>query len=274
MKPLSISIPVFIALLVFGGRPDDAACQQASAPAPGPSQPAPVSIAVHADYGAHLMLVDGQGKRTGYDLRTGKDLQEIPGAVYADDSVSDVTDSSDNSAIAEVRVLKIPAQPLGVYLLKVMPTDREDYRIEFYCRGSGRRLKLSGDSVGIVTGEQHSFSVDSSHGCSGRFAAGAYATQSTEQDPVLTYALPNSNNVHLKKGSPFRIVVVYDRSIVPSSFTATLNGESVTNTFHPKAGGIETVSIPVAAAHNVLRLTAIGTRPGSGASDTFTVDLE
>lgn len=274
MKPYAAAITGFLVLLVSGGPHESEAAPQRRAPAASSVQDSPASISVHVDYGAQLLLIDGQGKKTGYDAGTGKDLREIPGAVYTDDSVSDATDESDDPAVAESRVLDVPPGSSGAYLLKVIPTDRPDYRIQFYCSGSGARSKLSGSGVGIVPGEQHSFSVNTGRGCLGQFAAGAYAAQSTSAEPLLTYALPSSNNVRLKKGFPFRMVLVYDRSIVPSSFAALLNGERLTDAFHPKAGMIESVSIAISASHNLLQLTATGTRPGSQASDTFIVDLD
>jgi hypothetical protein len=159
-------------------------------------------------------------------------------------------------------------------VLKVSPTDRNNYQIQFYCSASGQRSKLSGKDVGIAPGEQHSFSVDSRGGCLSQFVVGAYAAQSTPAEPLLTYAYPGSNSIHLKKGLPFRMVVVYGRGIVPSSFAATLNGETVRNAFHPKAGDIEAISIPIGAGHNVLQLTVSGIQPGSHAADSFTIDLD
>src|SRR5262249_18224131 len=274
MKPYAAAIAVCLALPISVGKQENQTAPQTHVPAVSSPQIVPASITVHVDYGARLLLVDGQGKKTGYDGATGKNLREIPGAVYSDDSVSDAADESDDPAVAESRVLDLPPNPAGVYLLRVSPTDRNNYQIQFYCSGSGQRSKLTGKDVGIAPGEQHSFSVDSRSGCLSQFVAGAYAAQSTLAEPLLTYALPGSNSVHLKKGLPFRMVVVYDRSIVASTFAATLNGETVRNAFHPKAGGIDAISIPVSAGHNVLQLTVSGTQPGFRAADSFTIDLD
>lgn len=272
MRLHAISVSLALLLLAPGGKPGNGAYQQKSAQIPVRAAADSMSIQANVDYGAQLLLVNAQGNRTGYDTNTGKLLHQISGASYVDDSVSDESDDSDDAATAESRVLRIPS---GAYLLKVVPTDRNSYRIQFSCRESGKASQLAGESIGISPGEEHSFSINSSRGCSGPFVAGAFPPQPASPDSLLSYAFPASANVHLSKGTSFRTVIVYGNDLVPTTFAATLNGEGVDATFHPKPGAIESVSIPTRSGHNVLKITANGRQTNSGSSAlTFTIDAD
>lgn len=273
MKLHAMTLSLAVLLLVPAGKPGNGAYQQKSVQIPMRAAVDVVSIQANVDYGAQLLLVDAQGNRTGYDKGTGKLLHQISGASYVDDSISDESDDSDDAATAESRVLRIPP---GAYLLKIVPTDRNSYRIQFSCRESGKASRVAGESIGISPGEEHSYSVNSSGGCSGAFVAGALPSERASPDSLLSYAFPPSGTVHLPKGIPFRIVLVYGNDLMPASFVATLNGEGIGATFHPKPGGIESVSIPAKPGHNVLQLTANGRQADSGSSSTltFTIDAE
>src|SRR5436309_11382133 len=63
-----------------------------------PVNPAPndnVAVNISVDYGAQMLLLDAQSRRTGYDRNTGQVLSNLPEAAYVDDSISDAADDSD-----------------------------------------------------------------------------------------------------------------------------------------------------------------------------------
>jgi hypothetical protein len=75
------------------------------------------SIDISVEYGAQLLLIDSQGRKSGYDPATGQVLDGIPGAVYVNDSITDATDNSPDAAEAESRVLDIQSQGSEQYSL-------------------------------------------------------------------------------------------------------------------------------------------------------------
>lgn len=250
---------------------------QRKAPAPQAVARDGPSIQVTVDYGAQLMLVDRQGRETGYDPATGRMLENISSAVYTEDSISDATDDSDGVAEAEVRLLDIQhASPGDAYLLHVVPTDRNTYQVEFRCQRSGAGSSdIAGKDISIAPGEQHVFSLTADDKCSDRFVAGMFANRSGQNVPLLTYAFPTSANVHLSKKKFLRIVILYDRDISPSSFVATLNGQVVTHLFHPKPRSIEAAVLPVILGQNLLQLNVTSARDGSTrAVDIFTINVD
>lgn len=115
------------------------------------AQPDNIYVNITADYGAQLMLIDPQGRKTGYDVSTAQTVSAIPGAVYSNDSISDATDASSDPAESESRVLEIHSAAMGRYSLKVNPTDRSTYNIGFSCTGiDGPSAHISASDLGIA----------------------------------------------------------------------------------------------------------------------------
>ncbi len=228
------------------------------------------------DNGAQLMLVDAHGNQTGYDPTTGRMLQNISGAVYTNDSITDATDGSDDAAEAEVRLLRVQATAGDTYQLHVLPTDRNSYRIEFRCRTTANgSARIRGKEVGIAPGEQHIFVLHADNSCSNQFVAGAFASRSGQSAPLLSYAFPTSDNIKLPNTKSSRIVIVYSQEISATSFVATLNGQVITQMFHPSPGTIEAVALPVNSGKNIVQLSVTGAQDASNkVMDTFTINVE
>jgi len=70
--------------------------------------------------------------------------------------------------------------------------------------------------------------------CSERFIAGAFANTPGQAHPLLTYAFPTSGDVKIASGATARIVVIYDKAILASSFIATMNSQAITQLFIQK----------------------------------------
>ena len=280
MNPAYPAIWISLLLLsgVSAGRMELLANQAAQARPPTAASPVPVKtslfVDISADYGAQLTLTDLQGRITGYDPAMAQTLNGIPDSSYGDDSISDATDDSVDAASAESRVLEIHPIPPSQYSLKVSPTDRDSYNIQFFCSaGKDASANLSASRVGIVRGEVHSFLLAVAADCSGKFVSGAFGEQN--RTALLTYAYPIADHVHLTGGSSFRLVIVYDRRVDPSSFSATLNGNTIVNLFHPRPNTIESVTIPIQAGHNLVQLSIAGISGRESSktqTDSFVVD--
>jgi hypothetical protein len=234
-------------------------------------------VDVSVDYGAQLLLTDSQGRRTGFDPASPETLNGIPDVSYADDSISDATDDSSGAAVSESRVLEIHPKTAGQYSLKVLPTDRNSYNIQFFCTGNGSPVNISAHGLGIAAGEDHSFTLAIAPDCSGRLVSGAFAEQAAPGSALLTYAYPKSDHIRLAGVASFRLVILYDPRVSPSSFSATLNGHTIANLFHPHPNAIESVTIPVKPGRNLLQLSVAGTSEGGSplsTTDTFVVEAE
>lgn len=235
-------------------------------------------VDVSVDYGAQLLLTDSQGRKTGYDPATAQMRSGIPGVSYSDDSITDATDDSSNPAVAESRVLEIHPAVLGRYSLNVSPTDRDSYSIEFFCgAGKGREANISAQNLGIAPGEEHSFNLTIAPGCSGGLVSGAFVGHGASESALLTFGYPHSDHIHLTGSSVFHLVIVYGPRLNPSSFAATLNGNTIASLFHPQRNAIESVTIPLTPGRNLIQLSASGaSERGSPltATDSFVVEVE
>lgn len=215
---------------------------------------------ITTDYGVQMMLTDSQGRTTGYDRTTGHAFNDIPESSYFDDSISDATDNSSDPTTSESRVLQVHSKGAERYLLKVVPTNRESYNIEFSCIGINHPpVDISANGVRINPNEEHSFIVMATPTCSNGFVFGGFEERTGSDVPLLTYAHPTSTKVHVASDNlVFHLVVVYGARITPSTFAATLDGDTITNRFQPKPNSIEAASVPVRPGHHVIQLSVSG----------------
>lgn len=98
--------------------------------------------------------------------------------------------------------------------------------------------------------------------------------QPAEVNKFLRYSQPTDNRMKLPAGTTsYTIIVFYGTTIDPSTFTATLNGASITSQFHPVPGGADIVTIPLASGTTKVQLEAVGTKASGSTgrdSDTLT----
>ncbi len=259
---------------VVAGRAEPAAEAQRT---PHNAQVGAVTLTVSVDYGAQLLLSDSQGHKSGYDTSTAQVLSEIPEASYVNDSITDAEDNSSDPAESESRVLEIHPKLGEKYALKVLPSDRKTYNLEFLCTGSGNSsLAISGHDVPISPGEEHSFVLVGAPACSGQFLWGAFDQKNIPGASLLSYAYPGSSDVHLNGGHGFHLVVVYGPEINPASFGATLDQKSISNLFHPAQNSVEPVTVPVVHGRHLIRLYLAGKSDNAqlNTADSFMVDVE
>lgn len=254
---------------------DNSAVTQTNAVNNGSPTPGQIFIDADVDYGAELLLVDSQGHQTGYDPSVRHKVTNLAGASYVDESITDATDDSNDPAVGESKVLHFTPTQGSSYLLHVFPKDRSTYRLEFKCMGPNGSAHLEGTDLGISSGEEHVFSISPVGNCSERFITGAFANAPGQAHPLLTYAFPASSNVRVASGATARIVIVYDKDVLPSSFVAILNGKAITQLFHPRAGSIESVALPTNHGDNSLQLSVTnGGNKANHSMDSFTIHID
>lgn len=64
------------------------------------------------------------------------------------------------------------------------------------------------------------------------------------------------------------MTIAYGKTIVPASFSATLDGVDVTSAFSPVAGSIQSVQLAVTSGTHTLKLAVDGQLPTRTATDT------
>ena len=72
--------------------------------------------------GDDLLLTDPQGRKTGFDVAGNKVFDEIPGASYGDESITDPNDDSDNPTRIDDKTLDLQAPKPGIYTLTIYGT--------------------------------------------------------------------------------------------------------------------------------------------------------
>lgn len=219
-----------------------------------------VQLEIGVDPGAQLLLMDSAGRRTGYDPSSKQNADEIPGAAYTNESATASGQPANASAGGESRVIHLKTPPGQRYLLRVTPAGRPAYRLSLRCKGQNDDNAAAGltlaSTIEISAAEVHQFVISPQANCAVPYLSGAIVKPSQQNPAALSYAWPPSAHVQLAKGHPARIVIIYGRNIAPSSFAATLNGQPVTQLFHPEPGKIESVVLPTKAGENTVELKA------------------
>jgi hypothetical protein len=72
--------------------------QTAQTHATASDAPSPAALDISVGCGLQFLVVDPQGHRTGFDAATGQTFNEIPGASYGGDALSDEGNASDSSS--------------------------------------------------------------------------------------------------------------------------------------------------------------------------------
>src|SRR5262249_26271809 len=100
-----------------------------------------VTIVLHSP--AELLLTNSAGQRTGIDPITNTTFSEIPNAAYVDESVTDITDNTDDAAQIDSKqmVLQPPAQ--DTFMLTVTGTDLGTYSLEFISLDANRQRAVT-----------------------------------------------------------------------------------------------------------------------------------
>lgn len=230
-----------------------------------------LTISLHSP--AELLLTDPSGRRTGVDPVANATHNEIPGSSYGVDAI-DPPDEPEVKGI-ESKMLEITPVEAGNYSLRVTGTGSGKYSLNF--------LFLAADDVGsaktavrdvpTAAGMVHTylFTAPFTSGepikLGGGFDGGGQRPRDVNK--FLSYATLAQSRTAVPAGTTsYPLIIAYDAATVPGSFSATLNGASISTSFHPAAGGFETVMIPLARGNNTLVLSIDGQTANRTATDT------
>lgn len=237
-----------------------------------------VTIVLHSP--AQLLITNSAGQSTGFDPITNTSFTQIPNAAYVDDSITDVTDNSDDPAQIDSKqlILKPPAQ--DTYTLTVTGTDVGTYELELISLDANRQhtataLKDFPTSPGAVQKFSFTTPIVAGQGfpLSGGFDGGGQRPKDVNH--FLSYANPTSGKVALPPSTAsFPLLIFYDSRDLASTFSATLNSNSISGLFHPSPGTFEVVNIPLQSGRNVLALSIDGKLPTRVATDTDRLEFD
>lgn len=222
-----------------------------------------------------LLITDTLGRRTGTDPLTGQTFNEIPDSSYELVSLDDETDP-DNPVPADdvTKDLELVRPPDGEYTLRVTGTGTGTYDLENRSADAqGTPSQATFTNVPITPGAvhtyiiQHSKAPGSTVSVAGGFNGGGQRPRDVNK--FLTYIAPGDSPVNLPAGTTtFSLLIVYGSTIIPSTFSAQLNGVDVTNLFNPVAGTSQMVNLPLASGKSVLQLSVNGNLPSRVATDS------
>jgi hypothetical protein len=236
--------------------------------------PGDLVITLHSP--AELLLTNSAGESTGLDPTAGTSFSQIPNVDYVDDTITDITDSTDDPAEGESKSLVLHPPAPDTYTLTVTGTDAGTYELEF--RAINPTLqKTKGSVKGVPTyaGAVHKYAINTPitpgqpFPLAGSFNGGGQNTFLTFANPTRQASLvPTSQN-------NFPLIIFYGAAVNSSSFSASLNGQSLTSLFHPAAGAFETVNIPLPSGLSALTLQISGTTAsGQTATDADTLQFD
>jgi hypothetical protein len=229
------------------------------------------SVEISIQSGGELLLSDSLGRRTGFDPGSRRTLTEIPDATYGDDSFDDPSDNSGDPAGVEEKTLDLrPPQP-GMYELTVYGTRNGAYDLEFDgSNGLTDHPRRVLEAVPAWVGSRQSYSLTIPPGGGPIEISGAFtgAQQGNASARLLTYASPLASDSSLRTGTKrFPVVIFYGARAISSTFSATLDGTTITASFHPASGRFDIVQVPLHPGRNVLELSIAA----SGATGSATV---
>lgn len=221
-----------------------------------------------------LLLTDPQGRKVGYDPITMVAYNEIPRAYY---ETSGLEDAETGDPGPESKILWIPRPLAGDYQLQVIGTDTGVYTLEIRATDpeGNQSLKIFID-ISITPGKIHTygFYYAKTVGAELEFKAVTGNFDGKGQRPsdvnkFLSYVVPIQSATELPVGTTnFSLVIIYDKNIIPATFTATLNGVDVKSLFHPAPGSAESVPLNLNQGRNTLILSVKGNLPNRVARDT------
>jgi hypothetical protein len=221
-----------------------------------------------------LLITDPSGRRLGADPLTNTSFQEIPNSAYNNEPLEDDDTQIPDDDSDTMKSLEVVSPATGDYTLTVTGTGEGTYDMEISGMDANGQPTVSAFSgVPITTNQVQTMVIhyDSTPGAqlqlSGGFDGGGQRPKDVNH--FLSYGNPTSNHVGLPAGaSSFSLLIFYSGTVLPATFSATLNGTDVSQLFHPAAGGHEFVALPMASGRNVLVLSIDGSLPTRTATDT------
>lgn len=234
-----------------------------------------------------LLITDPQGRRTGRDPINGIDFQEIPESSYYQEYEEDA--ETGETVGDDIKMLDI-GQPLdGDYKLQVIGTGSGTYNMDI--RGSdistgppsGKDFIMIPITPNIV--HIYGFKYQKAIGSQLQFTAldGNFDGKGQRPSGVnkfISYVTPTQGRTTLARGTIipplvndpkrtiFRLVLIYDKAIISSTFSAVMNGKDIKSLFHPAPGHAETVWLELDPGSNTLVISVDGNLENRAATDT------
>jgi hypothetical protein len=132
---------------------------------------APSGLFIYAHSPVELLITDPNGLRTGYDVGSGTDLQEIPDSGYSAEAIEDDIDPTSGLTTEEVKGFEAVESASGNYTLQIIGTGTGPYTIDIWAydsNGTFSSQTITGDATpGVGTAYQIGYSS----------AAGSQVTQ-------------------------------------------------------------------------------------------------
>jgi len=221
-----------------------------------------------------LLITDPSGRRLGADPLTNTSFQEIPNSAYNNEPLEDDDTQIPDDDSDTMKSLELVSPLTGDYTLTVTGTGEGTYDMEIAGMDTNGQPSVSTFSaVPISTNQVQTMVIhyDSTPGAqlqlSGGFDGGGQRPKDVNH--FLSYGNPTSSHVSLPAGtSSFSLLIFYSGTVLPATFSATLNGTDVSQLFHPAAGGHEFVNLPTVSGRDVLVLSIDGNLPSRTATDT------
>jgi hypothetical protein len=239
----------------------------------------PTGLVVHLHSPAELVITNPLGQRLGTDPITGTTYNEIPHGYY--NLLGDIDDDDPDDALLPdpepdpTKEIEIFQPVAGQYTLDVIGTGAGAYSMEITTYDPElNQSQAAYENLPIYPGNIQSFkfnflkTVGSQTEFSGTFDGGGQRPKDVNK--FLTYSSPTQSQTTLPSGvANYQLMVFYDKSVLPGSFDAELNGIYIGDEFHPVPGSAEIVNLYLQPGRNALKLSIQGTLSnGRIAADT------
>lgn len=97
--------------------------------------------------------------------------------------------------------------------------------------------------------------------------------QPAEVNKFLRYLQPRDTRSKVAANTMFTVLVYYGKTILPATFSASLDGVDITSRLHPAPGGADLIKVPIGVSATKLHLSVDGMKASGGKgtdSDTLT----
>jgi hypothetical protein len=227
-------------------------------------------IVIHSP--AHMVVTDPAGRKSGFDATSGLYFDEIPGGGYDAGGLGDLDTGTAPTSRAKVFELAGPAP--GEYQFDLTGTADGTYTLEMRAYDqNGQQWQTAFRELAILPGEKHTYSLSYepqpgiTPNVTGGFDGGGQ--RPVDVNKFLSYIKPTLARTKLPSGTTsYALTLYYGSSVIPATFSATLNGLDISPRFTPTAGTWESVTLDLQPGSNVLRLSVEGTVGTRTATDT------
>lgn len=232
-----------------------------------------ITISFHSP--GELLLTDPNGLRFGFDPIANQSYIDIPNAFYDDVDLQDDDTELPGDSTDTLKSLGVPAPVAGDYNLTITGTGVGTYTMDIMgmdASGGSSVSTFASVPLAVNLVQQMIIHYDPTPGAQ-MSVAGAFDGGGNH---FLSFASPVRQATLVPAGqNNFPVLIFYGSTITPASFTASLNGQDLSSTFHPVAGTFETVNVPLPNGLSSLNFQVSGTTAGGQiATDNDTLQFD